>query len=197
MKIRKIVTIVEETNGDGQKIANQVARKAAAIAVVKNPYANQYSENLEQLILMGDELGKILAKKAVTALGITPEQVQAYGKGAIVGEQGEIEHTAAILHFRTPELGFGKSFREETDGGRAILFANSKMGAMGTTLDIPLGHKEACFVIDNWDTMEIRVADAPKADEIVVVAVVTDSGRVLSRVPGLHQEEIAIFDGQR
>src|SRR5512140_2429837 len=102
MEIRKIVKIVEETRMEMGKAVNPATRRAAAIAVIKNPFAGRYQDNLDELVGVGEELGGLLAKIAIEALGISPDQAESYGKGAIVGTQGELEHAAAILH---PKLG--------------------------------------------------------------------------------------------
>ncbi len=123
---------------------------------------------------------------------ITPDRAESYGKGAIVGAQGELEHAAAILH---PKL--GTPFREALGGGKAIIPSSKKMGGPGTELDVPIHYKDAAFVRSHFDAMPIRVQDAPRGDEIVVALVVTDSGRPLARVGGLKKEEAKKEDGLR
>jgi hypothetical protein len=126
---------------------------------------------LTVLIDTGDELGGILGKMAVEALGIAPDKVESYGKAAIVGSRGELEHAGAILH---PKL--GTPFRNAVGGGKAIIPSAKKMGVPGTEIDVPLHYKDAAFVRTHFDAMAVRVPDAPRPDEIVVVIVVTDSG---------------------
>lgn len=192
MEIRKILTIVEETQMEmGQKVS-PATRKAAAIAVIKNPFAGRYQDNLSELIEIGVQLGELLGKKALEALGITPDKAESYGKGAIVGPRGELEHAAAILH---PKL--GTPFREALAGGKAIIPSSKKIGGPGTELDVPIHYKDAAFVRSHFDAMPIRVQDAPRGDEIVVALVVTDSGRPLPRVGGLKKEEAKKEDGLR
>lgn len=192
MEIRKLVTIVEETTMEmGKKLASPT-RKAAAVAVIKNPFAGKYQEDLEQLIDIGEELGGLLAPRARDALGIKPEEAESYGKGAIAGVDGEIEHAAAILH---PKL--GTPFRKALGGGKALIPSANKIGAAGTPLDVPLGYKDAAFVRSHFDAMEISITDAPRPDEIVVALVVTDSGRPLPRIGGLKKEEAKKEDGLR
>jgi hypothetical protein len=192
MEIRKIVTIVEEARIEGEKKLDQPVRKAAAVAVIKNPYAGKYQEDLSGLMEVGEELGGLLGKKAVEALGIDPKDTESYGKGAIVGERGELEHAAAILH---PKL--GKPFRAAVVEGKAIIPSAKKRAGMGSTLDVPLHYKNACYVRSHYDAMEVRVPDAPMADEILVAVVVTDGGRPLPRVGGLKKEEAKGEDGLR
>lgn len=190
--IRKILVTVEETRREGGKEVVPHTRKAAAIAVIENPYAGTFAENLDQLIDIGEELGDLLGHRAVAALGIRPEQAESYGKAAIVGEAGELEHAAAILH---PKL--GKPLRVAVEKGAALVPSAKKMGGMGTPIDVPLGHKDAAFVRSHFDGMEVRVNDAPRANEILVAVVVTDSGRPLPRVGGLQKHEIKGEDGLR
>lgn len=192
MEIRKILTIVEETEMEMGKKVEPATRKAAAIAVIVNPFAGYYQDNLSELIEIGEKLGELLGKKALEALGITPDRAESYGKGAIVGARGELEHAAAILH---PKL--GTPFREALGGGKAIIPSSKKMGGPGTELDVPIHYKDAAFVRSHFDAMPIRVQDAPRGDEIVVALVVTDSGRPLARVGGLKKEEAKKEDGLR
>ena len=191
-KIRKMVTIVEDTLEEGGQEILPPARRAAAIAVIENPFAGIYQEDLEALMAIGEELGSLLGDKCVAALGVTPEAVQSYGKAALVGENGELEHAAAILH---PRL--GKPLRSAVEKGAALVPSNKKRGGMGHPLDVPLGHKDAAYVRSHFDGMEVRINDAPKANEILVAIAVADSGRPLPRVGGLAHEEVEGEDGLR
>jgi Amino acid synthesis len=191
-KLRKLVTVVEETRREMGVQVEPPTRKAAAIAVIENPYADRDSADLQELIDIGEALGGLLGSAAVAALGISPGVVESYGKAAIVGEGGELEHAAAILH---PKL--GKPLREAVEKGAALIPSAKKMGAAGATIDVPLGHKDAAFVRSHFDAMEIRVPDAPRHGEIVVAVVVTDSGRPRSRVGGLSKDAIVGEDGLR
>ena len=191
-KIRKMVTIVEDTLEEGGQEILPPTRRAAAIAVIENPFANIYQEDLETLMAIGEELGSLLGDKCVAALGVTPEAVQSYGKAALVGENGELEHAAAILH---PRL--GKPLRSAVEKGAALVPSNKKRGGVGHPLDVPLGHKDAAYVRSHFDGMEVRINDAPKANEILVAIAVADSGRPLPRVGGLAHEEVEGEDGLR
>ena len=191
-KIRKLIVQVDETRIEMDHEVRPPSRKALALAVIENPYAGRYSENLDKLIAIGEELGALLGGKCVQALGILPAAAHSYGKGAIVGEAGELEHAAAILH---PKL--GAPLRAAVEKGAALVPSSKKRGGMGTTIDVPLGHKDAAFVRSHFDAMEVRVPDAPRANEIVVAVVVTDSGRPLPRVGGLQVHEIKGEDGLR
>ena len=191
-KIRKIVVQVDELRSEMGREVSPPVRKALAMAVIENPYAGRYSENLDELVAIGEELGALLGERCVKALGIAPGQAQSYGKAAIVGEAGELEHAAAILH---PKL--GAPLRKAVDKGAALVPSSKKRGGLGTAIDVPLGHKDAAFVRSHFDAIEARVSDAPRANEIVVAVVVTDSGRPLARIGGLQAHEIKGEDGLR
>lgn len=192
LTIRKIVTVVEEVRLDGKKAVDKPFKKCAAVAVIKNPFAGKYQEDLTLLIDAGEYLGGLLAQKAVAAMGIAPEKAESYGKGAIIGLDGELEHGAAILH---PKL--GKPMREAVNGGKAIIPSAKKLGGPGTPLDVPLHYKDAAFVRTHYDAMEVRLHDAPAADEIVVAVVVTSGGRPHPRIGGLQIQEVKGEDGLR
>jgi hypothetical protein len=191
-KIRKIVTFVEETRTEMDKTINPPTRRAAAAAVIENPFAGKYVEDLSELMEIGEELGSLLTERAVAALGIAGSSAESYGKAAAVGENGELEHAAAILH---PKL--GTPVRKTLGKGAALIPSSKKRGGLGVVLDIPLGHKDAAFVRSHFDGMEIRVNDAPRANEILVAIAVTDSGRPLPRVGGLTKDQIKGEDGLR
>src|SRR5574341_590863 len=191
-KIRKIVTQVEETHIEMGRPVSPPTRKAAAIAVIENPFAGRYEADLALLTDIGEELGDLLGNRAVAALGIPGGKAESYGKAAIVGEKGELEHAAAILH---PQM--GKPVRAVLTKGAALIPSAKKLGGPGTPIDVPLGHKDAAFVRSHFDAIEVRVADAPRADEILVAIAVTDSGRPLPRIGGLQKHEIKGEDGLR
>ena len=190
--IRKLFVIVEETHQEAGQTIAPPTRKAAAIAVIRNPHAGRHTADLSALIETGAHLGALLGQRAVAALGIAPADAQSYGKAAIVGEDGELEHAAAILH---PKL--GAPLRLAVEQGAALVPSAKKRGGMGTAIDVPLGHKDAAFVRSHFDAMEIRVPDAPRRDEIVVAVAVTDSGRPLPRIGGLSVDQIEGKDGLR
>ena len=187
-RIRKLVVEVEEIRIEMGKTVVPPTRKALAMAVIDNPFAGRYVENLDELVAIGEELGGLLGTKCVEALGIAPGAAQSYGKAAIVGEAGELEHAAAILH---PKL--GAPLRKAVEKGAALVPSAKKRGGLGTAIDVPLGHKDAAFVRSHFDAMEARVADAPRPNEIVVAVVVTDRGRPLPRVGGLTVGDIFDF----
>jgi hypothetical protein len=191
-QIRKLIVSTDETRVEMGRAIDPPAKRAVAVAVIANPYAGRYAENLDELIAIGEELGGLLGRKCVEALGIQPNQAHSYGKAAIVGEAGELEHAAAILH---PKL--GAPLRVAVEKGAALVPSAKKMGTLGTTIDVPLGHKDAAFVRSHFDAIEARVSDAPRANEIVVAVAVTSSGRPLARVGGLQVSEIKGEDGLR
>ena len=190
--IRKLVVSVEETRREMGRDITPPTRRALAIAVIENPYAGRYSESLDELIAIGEELGAVLGERCVQARGIAPEAAESYGKAAVVGEAGELEHAAAILH---PKL--GAPLRKAVQKGAALVPSAKKSGGPGTPIDVPLGHKDAAFVRSHFDAIEARLADAPRAGEILVAVAVTDSGRPLPRIGGLQKHEIKGEDGLR
>lgn len=189
-KIRKIVTNVEEIRFEGFKELEKPIRKCSVAAVIQNPFAGEYVEDLSELSEYGEYLGEYLTQIAVKTLGDVP--VHSYGKGAIIGLNGELEHGGAILH---PKL--GKPMREVIGGGKAIIPSAKKVGPAGAGLDVPLHYKDAAFVRTHYDAMEVRIPDAPKANEIVVALVFTDGGRPHARIGGLQLDEIKGEDGLR
>lgn len=190
--IRKLMVTVDEIHREMGREVAPPTRRAVAVAVIANPYAGRYAERLDELTEIGEELGALLGERCVEALGIEPANAQSYGKAAIVGERGELEHAAAILH---PKL--GAPLRKAVGKGAALVPSAKKVGGPGTAVDVPLGHKDAAFVRSHFDAIEARVPDAPRADEIVVAVAVTDSGRPLPRVGGLQVHEIEGKDGLR
>jgi hypothetical protein len=191
-KIRKIVVFLEETHTEMGQPVQPPTRRAAAAAVIENPFAGRYVQDLTELTEIGEELGALLTERAVAALGIPGQSAESYGKAAAVGENGELEHAAAILH---PKL--GTPVRKVLGEGAALIPSCKKRGGPGVALDIPLGHKDAAFVRSHFDGMEIRVNDAPRSNEILVAIAVTDSGRPLPRVGGLTKDQIKGEDGLR
>jgi hypothetical protein len=191
-KIRKIAVNIEETHIEMGRPIAPPTRKAVAVAVIENPFAGTYQEDLSALMEIGAELGELLGNKCVAALGITPAQAESYGKSAMVGENGELEHAAAILH---PKL--GAPLRKAVEKGAALVASSKKMGSPGQVLDVPLGHKDAAYVRSHFDGIEVQLNDAPRAGEIMVAVAVTDSGRPLPRVGGLTHAAAEGKDGLR
>ncbi len=190
--IRKIVTLVDETRTEMGRPVDPPIRRAVAAAVIHNPFAGRYQEDLTALIEIGAELADVLGRRAVAALGIDPTRVESYGKAAAVGAEGELEHAAAILH---PKL--GAPLRTLLGKGAALIPSSKKRGGPGLTLDVPLGHKDAAYVRSHFDGIEVRVADAPRDDEILVAIALTTGGRPLPRIGGLTKDQVKGEDGLR
>ena len=191
-KIRKLLTIVDEVYREmGQEVSPPV-RRAVALAVIENPFAGRYEADLTELTAIGEELGLLLTEKCIDALDISAAKAESFGKAAIVGEAGELEHAAAILH---PKL--GAPVRKVLGKGPALIPSAKKIGGPGTAIDVPLGHKDAAFVRSHFDAIEARVQDAPRANEIVVAIAITTAGRPLARIGGLQKHEIKGEDGLR
>ncbi|MCL8000055.1 amino acid synthesis family protein [Brucella sp. 21LCYQ03] len=184
-RIRKVVTLLEETHIEGGRKLTEPTKRAASVAVIANPYASGYVEDLSLLSEIGEELGDLLTNRAVSILGIAGKDAESFGKAAIVGAEGELEHAAAILH---PRL--GAPLRQVLGGGPALIPSSKKRAAMGSPIDIPLGHKDAAKVRSHFDGMEVRIPDAPRDDEILVAISITNSGRPLPRVGGLTKDQI-------
>ena len=175
-QIRRIVIQIEEIHNEIGKTIDPPTRKATVAAIIKNPYAGKYVEDLEPLYDLGAEIGGLLAKKAVVVMDVEPAAIVSYGKGAIVGLDGEIEHAAAILHPR-----FGKPVREAVEKGDDIIPSTKKIGGPGSVLVMPLTNKDSIWSFDHMDATEISLPDAPREDEIVVALAVADGGRPLAR----------------
>ncbi len=190
--IRKILVQLDETRVEMGEPVSPPTRRAVACAVIANPFAGRYEKDLAPLVEIGVELGDLLTKRCLAALGIGPEQAESFGKAAIVGDGGELEHAAAILH---PKM--GAPVRAALGKGPALIPSAKKMGGIGTAIDVPLGHKDAAFVRSHFDAVEARVPDAPRRGEIVVCIAITDSGRPNPRIGGLQKHEIKGEDGLR
>lgn len=191
MELRKIVVVQEVVHQDQHINLAEPLTRVVAAAAVTNPYANTHSVDLSRIVEIGAALGTRLAELAVERLG-GPDEAQSFGKSAIVGLHGELEHAAALLH---PE--FGQSVRRVLQGGKSMIPSSKKLGGPGTTVDVPLGHREAAYVRSHFDAVEFRIQDAPRHDELVAILAMTDGGRPLARVGGLTAEEIRGEDGLR
>jgi Amino acid synthesis len=190
MKIRKLYTFVEDTLNEAGKSGGPLLRKVAAVAIVENPHAGRFVEDLKPMIDASERLGHELSKMAVQALG--PYRAQSYGKGGIVGLAGEQEHINALL-----TTTFANPLREAVGGGAAWISSMTKRGGPGTSIDIPLASKDALYVRSHYDGMTITFHDAPLPDEIAVIICVANRGRLNARVGGLKFEEIKGEDGLR
>jgi hypothetical protein len=190
LEIRRLYTVSDEILREGDRAVGRPVKRVGVAAVIANPLAGQYGDDLDVLIGFGEELGDILTRRAVELLG--GEAGESFGKAAIVGLRGELEHAAALLHPK-----FGAPMRAALGGGAAIIPSAKKMGGPGDAIDVPLHYKDAAFVRSHFDAIEVRVPAAPREDEIVIIAAVSHGGRPVARVGGLRMEEAAGQDGLR
>ena len=191
VQVRKRLISVEETFHEGGPLASKPLRRATAVAVIRNPYAGHYVENIAPFMDDLKPLGLEMAKALVSALGGDAKAVEGYGKGAIVGSAGEIEH-GALWH---APGGYG--MREVLGGAEAIVASTKKVGGPGSRLDVPITHINASYVRSHFDSIEIGIADAPRADELLLALVMTTGGRIHARAGGLKASEIKGEDGLR
>jgi hypothetical protein len=191
VQLRKRVIIVEEVFHEGGPVASLPLRRAAALAVIHNPFAGKYVPEIAGFMEDLNPLGLEMAKALVASLGGDPKIVEGYGKGAIVGQAGELEH-GALWH-----VPGGYAMREILGNSKAIVASTKKVGGPGTRLDVPITHINASYVRSHFDSMEVGIADAPKANEILLTLVMTTGPRVHARVGGLKASEIKGQDGLR
>ena len=189
--IRKVVHVVEEIFHEGGPRAEVPLRRAAALAVIRNPFAGRYVEQIEEFMNDLKPLGVEMATLLVAELGGDAKVVEGYGKGAIVGANGELEH-GALWH-----VPGGYAMRENLNGAKAIVPSTKKVGGPGTRLDVPITHINASYVRSHFDAMEVGIPDAPRADEMVLALVMTTGARIHARVGGLKASEIKAEDGLR
>ncbi len=187
---RKIHVCVEEIWHEGGPVVDKPQRKAYAFAVIDNPYAGRYVEEIANFMEELKPLGLMLAQRLIDTLG-GATCIEGYGKGAIVGTDGEIEH-GALWH-----VPGGYAMRELLGDAKAIVPSTKKVGATGTRLDIPVTHINASYVRGHFDAMEVGCNDGPKANEILLALVMTTGGRVHDRVGGLRAADIKGEDGLR
>jgi Amino acid synthesis len=191
VQLRKRVIVVEEIFHEGGPAAATPLRRAAVLAVIHNPFAGRYAEEIAGFMEDLKPLGLEMAESLVAALGGNAKIVEGYGKGAIVGQAGELEH-GALWH-----VPGGYAMRELLGRAKAIVPSTKKVGGPGTRLDVPVTHINASYVRSHFDAMEVGIADAPRADEIVLALVMTTGPRVHARVGGLKASEIEGEDGLR
>jgi hypothetical protein len=191
VQLRKNLLMLEEIFHEGGPMAQKPLKRVAALAVIHNPYAGAYEEKIEAFMDDLKPLGLEMARTMVAALGGDPRQVEGYGKGAIVGSAGEVEH-GALWH--APG---GYSMREVLGGAKAIVASTKKVGGPGTRLDVPITHINASYVRSHFDAMEIGITDAPRSDEILLALVMTTGPRIHARSGGLKASEIKGEDGLR
>jgi hypothetical protein len=191
VEVRKVVRLLEEIFHEGGPRVTVPLRRAAALAVIRNPFAGKYVEQIEEFMSELNPLGLEMSKMLVAELGGDAKVVEGYGKGAIVGTNGELEH-GALWH-----VPGGYAMREILNGAKAIVPSTKKVGGPGTRLDVPITHINASYVRSHFDSMEVGICDAPRADEMVLVLVMTTGARIHARVGGLKASEIKGQDGLR
>lgn len=190
VEVRKIVMMVEEIQHEGGPVAKRPMKKGAIAAVIHNPFAGRYAKDVQHMMELLKPLGYDLADRLIKALG-GPKKIEGYGKGGIVGVNGESEH-GALWH-----VPGGYGMRELLEQSNAIVPSTFKVAPAGTVIDIPIHHKTAAYVRSHFDTIEVRVPDAPRPDEIVFVLAMSTGARIHERMGGLKAGEISKFDGQR
>ncbi len=191
VEVRKRVMIVEEIFHEGGPPAPKPLTRAAALAVIRNPFAGRYVEDIASFMKDLEPLGLAMARELIAALGGEAKAIEGYGKGAIVGSAGEIEH-GALWH-----VPGGYAMREALGDAKAIVPSTKKVGGPGARLDVPVTHINASYVRSHFDAFEVGVSDAPRADEILLALVMTTGTRVHARVGGLRASEIKGEDGLR
>lgn len=188
MRIRKIVTLVDEARHEAGIAGEPPLRKVATAAVIANPFAGRYQADLSSLVTASEALGREMSAIAVAAMG--DHAIQSYGKAAIIGLAGEQEHGVALL-----TTVFGNVIREAAGGGVAWISSFTKRAAAGAMIDIPLAHKDALYVRSHYDGISIMLSDAPLADEIAIICAYANRGRLNHRVGGLAAGDIKGMDG--
>jgi hypothetical protein len=191
VQVREVFTQVEEIFHEFGPPAAKPLKRGAVCAVLTNPFAGRYEPNIMPMMEALNPLGLEMSRRLVAALGVDPREIEGYGKGAIVGSAGELEH-GALWH-----VPGGYAMREVLGGAKAIVASAKKVGAPGTKLDVPITHINASYVRSHFDAMEIYVPGAPASDELVYVLVMTTGARVHERVGGLRAGEIKGMDGLR
>ena len=188
--LRKVVTITEDIHREGNQACSELIHRCAVMAVIKNDGVGHFIDNLQDFIDEGDMLGEMLTNRAIEILG--RENIESFGKGAIVGLDGEIEHGAAMNHVK-----FGNAMRRALGFPcKTIVPSTITRGSAGASLDVPLVHREANLVRSHFDAIKVSVPDAPRNDELVIVAAFATGGRPLARLGGLTKDSI-IGDGLR
>ena len=191
VKLRKYVSTLEETHHDGGPRLNRPVTKAVVGGVIANPYAGRHVEDIQPLMKALEPLAVDLTERVMKLLDARGSELEAYGKGAIVGLAGELEH-AALWH---QPSGFG--IRHAMGGAKSIVPSTVKVAPAGTRIDIPLHHVTAAYVRSHFDAIEFCVPDGPRPEEIVFIVAASIGGRPHARVGGLTQGEIKLGDGQR
>ncbi len=189
--IRKIAVVTEEIRHDGGPAPLRPRLRGAAMALVANPFAGRYAAELQPAMEDLKPLGRELTDRLITALGGDGAGIDGYGKGAIVGTEGELEH-GALWH-----VPGGYAMRERLGASKAIVPSAMKLGAFGSSLDVPLGHTNAAYVRSHFDAITVTAPDGPRPNEILFVLAMSIGGRVHSRMGGLEAGEVKGEGGLR
>jgi hypothetical protein len=217
IQIKRIVTSVEDIHHEGGPVSEQPLRRGAIAAVLRNPFAGRYEPNILPMMDELQPVGIQMARRLREAMDVSVEQIQSYGKGAIVGSSGELEHGALwhvpggyamreLLGWKGGAVAYAQGKAQpanavagtgQPNNALAIVPSTKKVGAPGATLDVPLTHINAAYVRSHFDAMEVRVPGAPAADEIALILVMSTGARIHARVGGLKASEISRWDGQR
>ena len=187
MELRKIAIFVDDVLSEGGRELASPTRRVAACGVIRNPFAGKPPiDDFSELVDISVDTGEVLTERALEALGeIEP---RAYGKGAIVGAAGDLEHGAAMIHIRV-----GLPMRRQAGGGPALIPGNAKVGPMGATIDIIFGGMENSWDYDTMDAMTISVPDAPKPNEILIIIAFLGGTRPNARIEGISSEQVAVL----
>ncbi len=208
--IRRVFTQVEDIYHEGGPRSAMPLRRGAIAAVLTNPYAGRYEPDILPLMAALNPVGLDMARRLLAALGVATDRIQGYGKGAIIGAAGELEHGALwhvpggyamreLLGWKGDAAAYAKGISSGGQSGNALAIVPStkKVGGPGATLDVPLTHINACYVRSHFDAMEVRVPGSPRSDEIVVILAMSTGPRIHARIGGLAADDIAKWDGQR
>ncbi len=191
VNVRKIAVFVEEVRHDGGPVLDRPIRHGWVACILRNPFAGAYHPELQPFMDLLKPLGLECSMRLCAAMGIKPAEVEAYGKGSLIGSNGEIEH-GALWH-----VPGGYAMRELLGKALAIVPSMTKIGAIGTPLDVPIHHRNAAYVRSHFDGVTVVVPDSPRADELMFVLAMTTGGRPHARMGGLQQSEISKWDGLR
>lgn len=191
IKIRKQAILSEEIFHEGGPVASEPLRRVAMISVIENPFAGRYEPDITGFMKTLEPLGLAMAQRIIEVLGGDPSVVEGYGKGAIVGAAGELEH-GALWH-----VPGGYAMRETLGDAKAIVPSTKKVGGVGARLDVPITHVDASYVRSHFDAMEVGLSDAPRANELALILVMTTGSRIHARVGGLDKKDIVGKDGLR
>ena len=191
IEVRRILSHVEDIHHEFGPVAAAPLRRGAIAVVLTNPFAGRYEPNIVAMMEALNPLGVDMARRLRAAMDVPVERIESYGKGAIVGSAGELEH-GALWH-----VPGGYAMRDRLGGAKAIVPSATKVGAFGARLDVPLGHIDAAYVRSHFDAMEVGISDGPRPDELLFVLAMSIGPRIHNRMGGLGADEIKAWDGLR